>query len=198
MPTFLVAAAVQVEADSEFEAVAFAQSIALEVERLPNASLLVPEHPKVEVDPDTIPDPVLRTAEEMEVHPPCEGKLETSDAEWVQTRNQHGIRIDLYDLHRAGKRGLPLFGYRLSWLYTSVTPGHPDNRWEVLFTGEDYEPGPGADDDQTFADLLGFLASYDELTESDATPRQKQWLANYRDELSMWSAELEGEVGHDV
>jgi hypothetical protein len=48
------------------------------------------------------------------------------------------------------------------------------------------------------ADLLGFLSSYDELTDSDATPRQKKWLTHYRDELATWSAELEGEVGNDA
>lgn len=222
MPRFLIAAAVQVEAESELEAVAFARSIALEVEEMPQryampedrgwvlmpkAELLIPDPPRVEFDPDSVIDPVLRNEEEMDHHPPFGDNLVTGDIEWLRTRERYGIRVDFYDVHRVGKRGLPLFGFRLSHHVERENPRPvamqgqmgEDRRareegWEIIFTGEDYEPGPGHDNEMILADLLGFLASYDELTDSDATPRQKKWLTHYRDELSMWSADLEGEL----
>lgn len=132
--------------------------------------------------------PTLRTEQEMDVQPPFGDNLVTGDIEWLRTHFKYGIRVDLYDVHRTGTRGLMLYGYRLAW-------EKDDSAWEILFNGEDYEPGPGHDDDMVLADLLGFLASYDELTDSNATPHQERWLTRYRDELSTWSAELEGELG---
>jgi hypothetical protein len=204
MPDFLIAAVIRTTADSEADAVAFAQAVA---RYSPDGILTVSDHPKVEIDPDSVIDPVLRTEEEMEVHPPFGDNLEAGDIEWLRTHEQHGIRVDLYDVHSTGKRGLPLFGYRLSWRTETDNPQRPiavqdqmgdaranEVRWEIIFTGEDYEPGPGHDDDMVLADLLGFLSSFDELTDSDVTPRQQEWLTHYRDELATWSAELEGEL----
>lgn len=195
MPDFLIAAVVKVQADSEAEAVKLARVLEQESQGDElGVDLTIPTAARVEVDPDTIPEPTLLDEQEMDVHPPLEGNLETAEMVWLRTHEQHGIRVDLYDVQRSGSRGLPLFGYRLSWLHTSVEPDHADNRWEVIFTGEDLEPGPLHDDDEILADLLGFLSSYDELTDSEITPRQYKWLSHYRDELSIWSAELEGET----
>lgn len=187
MTRFLVSAVVSVEADSESEALDAALDLAQTASKIGMGDLIVQSAPRIELDEDSIEPPRLRTEPEMDLHPPIGDNLVTGDIEWLRTHEQTGIRVDLYDVHRDGKRSLPLFGYRLSWR-------HEDGLWEILFTGEDYEPGPSHDDDMILADLLGFLAAYDELTDSKATPRQKKWLAHYRDELSIWSAELEGEL----
>lgn len=214
MSRFLVAAVLQVEADSENEALSVAREYSNTATKLSvngylttAVELLMPQDPKIEVDPDSVIDPVLRTEEEMDHHPPFGDNLVTGDIEWLRTHEHYGIRVDLYDVHRDGKRGLPLFGYRLSHHNERENPRPAtmqgqmgeerparEEGWDIIFTGEDYEPGPSHNQDMVLADLLGFLAVYDELTDSDATPRQIKWLNHYRDELATWSAELEGEL----
>lgn len=210
---YLIAAVVEAEANSTNEAIEIARAVARSTEH-PGAAgfLIVQQNAKVEVDPDSAIDPVLRTEEEMDHHPPFGDNLITGDIEWLRTNEHYGIRVDFYDVHRVGKRGLPLFGFRLSHHVerenprpTTVQGQMGEDRpareegWEIIFTGEDYEPGPGHDDEMILADLLGFLSSYDELHNGgDMTPRQEKWLTHYRDELATWSAELEGEVGNDA
>lgn len=209
MPRFLIAAAVQVEADSEMAAIDAVVS-RVKLLEIPGFELLVSDHPKIELDPDSVVEPVLRTEQEMDAHPPFGDNLVTGDIEWLEAHEKYGIRVDLYDVHRLGNRNLPLFGFRLSHYNERENPRPAtmqgqmgeqrparEEGWEIIFTGEDYEPGPHHDKDMILADLLGFLSAFDELEDSKATPRQIKWLTHYRDELATWSAELEGEVGDD-
>lgn len=128
---------------------------------------------------------------DADVHPPFGQNLTDSGIEWLRTEELYGCyRVDLWDTHRIGKRGQSLIAYRLAWQHDEG-----NNRdWAIIFSGEDLEPGIGTliDSDQVLADLLGFLAAYNELESTTCSIEQREWLERHGDELSLWSRDLEG------
>lgn len=115
--------------------------------------------------------------------------------EWLRTETRDRFRLDIWNTgeHREGKAQL---AYRLC----CEQPGQGGQVWLIVFAGEEFFPGLGLalDDDQVLADILGFLSlkpgdiEDDYFTRHEYTLWQIAFAEASGEELSIWSADLEG------
>jgi len=103
-------------------------------------------------------------------------------------------RLDLWDTNRVDSYGKNVLRYALAIV--------PDQGLCVyIFEGSDYRPGVGTviDSDRSAGGLLAFFAYYgesihysgDDADVPDFTPRQRELLDTYAENLGMWSLDLE-------
>lgn len=93
---------------------------------------------------------------------------------WTGRFDKEGIR-----------RGSPWLGYRI----TMIEPGRNP---EVVFEGEDYSPSPGqAGSPQNIDDIVSFFVN--DYEDETRTPRQREVVAEYGEDLSMEASARFGE-----
>lgn len=148
------------------------------------------------------------------------GVNEPDRLEWLRQERRDDLMIDIWGTQELNSRGRPNLAFRLMWLDEAKAaelfkgPGtmqdqmgeaHHDELldcpvWAMIFTGDEYSPGLGCtiDGDDSLAGILGFLAVWDELESAETTDDQREWLDRHRDDLSIWSSDLEGRVGNDA
>lgn len=102
-------------------------------------------------------------------------------------------RLDLWDTGRTDSYGKSELRYALWICDDPVDTDAPS----VIIEGEDFHPSPlhAIDSDASAAALISFMAYYGDTSEEDipVTPKQKEMLYRYSDELFMWEYDLDGE-----
>lgn len=146
---------------------------------------------------------------ELDHTPPIGDGLGNADRlEWLRTDLWAEYRLDLWNTGEVDEMGKSMLAYRLARIdHERPVRFIPAERapediggWEILFAGEDFHCGLGRliDDDSVVADIIGFLSCKPGDVEddyfADYTPRQLEFAIAEGEELSMWSAELEGEL----